>query len=92
MYSVVKETLCLCISACPENYTLVGERCYRVFTAESDWYTASANCSQDGAMLVSLQTQEEERALREFLQTKYGRSLFPMQYAHLEPLEVKFMY
>ncbi len=66
----------LYFSACPDGYTLVAERCYRVFTAELDWFKASANCSQVGAMLLSLQTAEEERALREFLQTKYGRLYF----------------
>ena len=55
---------------CPEDYTLVYGQCYRpAFGFSITLAAAQSACDEDGATLVSLETEEERDAILSWLQT-----------------------
>ncbi|XP_053408183.1 uncharacterized protein LOC123559963 [Mercenaria mercenaria] len=56
---------------CPEGYTLNGIKCYRWNPDDPvDWYSAREKCADEGADLVTIQSEEEQQYLSSFIQSE----------------------
>ncbi|XP_053408178.1 uncharacterized protein LOC123560994 isoform X2 [Mercenaria mercenaria] len=56
---------------CPEGYTLNGIKCYRRNPDDPvDWYSAREKCANEGADLVTIQSEEDQQYLSSFIQSE----------------------
>jgi len=47
-------------SACPSNFVKLGDSCYHFSAERSTWYDADSKCRKMGALLLSIDSKEEE--------------------------------
>ncbi|XP_011315331.1 snaclec lebecin subunit beta [Fopius arisanus] len=57
---------------CPTNYTRISKACYHVSSREYDWKSSASLCRSLGGNLVELETPDEHKSLRHYLQNTKG--------------------
>ncbi|XP_063986641.1 uncharacterized protein LOC135167407 [Diachasmimorpha longicaudata] len=57
---------------CPTNYTRISKGCYHISPREYDWKSSASLCRSLGGNLVELETPEEHKTLKNYLQTTKG--------------------
>merc|ERR1712227_477491 len=57
---------------CPADYTTSGSKCFKVFTAVSNWLAALTTCIGEGGTLAKLETSDENTLVQTLLAGEVG--------------------
>merc|ERR1712227_1059404 len=59
-------------AGCPADYTALGSKCFKVFTAVANWLAALTTCIGEGGTLAKLETTDENTLVQTLLAGEVG--------------------
>ena len=59
--------------SCPTGYIQLGLSCYKFVLLRRNWTDAMSYCSRRAGLLVSIQTEYEQRILKTFIDSSSGK-------------------
>ena len=75
-FTYIDFTVCL-IDICPSGYLFHGAKCYKFVTSKHNWTDSKRLCEEEGANLVTVESQEEERFLKiQVIQSFQGEIIY----------------